>query len=101
MIIKNVTALTRTNFRYWVAFRTRYSSTAPDNVNLLGSVDIKLAKYPSPSIILFNPLTVTTVRATIPYSDFRDLAGFHSTGFKNFDTQVISSTDNMLENGTS
>ena len=99
LIIRNVTSLTKTNFRYSVAFRTRYATG--DNINLLGSVDIRLAKYSSPSIILFTPLSVTTVRITVPYSDFHDTTGFHSAAFKNFDTQVISSTDNLLENGTS
>lgn len=97
LIIRNVTALTKSGFRYFVSFRTRYLST--ENVNLLGSVDIKLKKYPA--LLLFNSLVVNTVKTTVPYSDFRDPAGFHSASFKNFDTQVISGTDNMIENGTS
>lgn len=52
--------------------------------------------------LLFNPLSVTTPRITILFSDFHDTTGFHSPSlFKNFDTQVITSTDNMLENATS
>lgn len=98
LIIKNVTALTRTNFRYYVAFRTRYNSA--DALAALGSVSITLKRYPT--MPLFNPLIINTPRITIAYSDFHDYAGFHNTTiFKNFDTQVVSSVDNMLENDTS
>lgn len=95
LTIKNVTALTRTGYRYWVAFRARY--TATDVLSSIGSITVTLAKYPTK--VLFLPLIVSTPRNTIVYSDYRDLAGFHA-GMKNFDTQVVSASDNLLENGT-
>ncbi len=92
LIIKNLTALTRTAYRYWVAFRVRYATG--DVLNSLGSIGIGLMRHPTKT--LFTPLVVGTPRIAIPYSDFHDPAGFHSSAFKIYDTQVISAPDNML-----
>lgn len=39
-------------------------------------------------------------RKSVKYSSTLDVLGFHSNS-KNFDTQIISAPDNLLENGTS
>ncbi len=92
LIIKNITALTRTAYRYWVAFRVRYITG--ELIDSLASININLMRHPTQT--LFTALVVNTPRIAIPYSDFHDPAGFHSIGFNNYDTQVITATDNML-----
>ena len=87
MSINNISALSQTNYRYWVSFRTKYLSS--DNLNLIGSVDIKLMKFPTKK--LFEPLAVNRVKITIPYSDYHDWTGFNSlSANKNYDTMVNS-----------
>ena len=93
--IKNVTALTKISSRYWISFRARYATG--DGLNLIGSVSINLRDELTK--VLFISPVVNVPRVPIPYADYHDWAGFHSS-FRNFDTQIISSTDNLLENGT-
>ncbi len=105
-----MTALTRNssaNFRYWVAFRARHSTADDALLDLTGKTEIRLARRPN-EIFFIPRLPNTFPRARVAWTDYRDIGGFHADPapagtklFKNYDTQVISSTDNGLENGTS
>jgi hypothetical protein len=103
LVIKNVTALTRTianNFRYWVAFRARHSTIDDPLIDQTGFTTIKLTKYPG-YVLFVPPATYGFVRKRISWTDYKDIGGFHAnpsgtTLFKNYDTQVISSPDNGL-----
>ncbi len=84
--------MTKTSYRYWIAFRARY--TVAEVSSSIGSMKITLTKFPTQ--LLFNPLVVNTPRTHVIWSDYRDMGGFQSGAFKNFDTQVISGVDNQL-----
>ena len=65
----------------------------------IGSVSIFLQNYATKS--LFVPLNVNRNKKVVPFSDFRDLTGYHNVlNRRNLDTIIVSSTDNGIENGT-
>jgi hypothetical protein len=91
-----VDAFTSITMRHYIKFKAYFASS--DNIANLGSVKISLIDSNN---ILFNDLTQTLSISKIPWSNYRDGAGFHNSIYKIKETQVIGTPDSGLTNSTS
>jgi hypothetical protein len=91
-----VDAFTSVTLRYFIKFKAYFAST--DNIAALGSIRISILNSNN---VLFTDLTQALAISTIPWSDYHDYSGFHSSNFKIKETQVISTADTGLTNATS
>lgn len=72
-----VDAFTSISLRYFIKLKASFSSV--DNIANLGSICIQFSD--SNTNILFNNLTQNLPITQIPWTDYHDTSGFHSTAY--------------------
>ncbi len=91
-----VDAFTNVALRYYIKFKAYFAST--DNIAAFGSIRIAILDSNN---VLFTDLTQALAISKVPWSDYHDYSGFHSSGYKIKETQVIGTADTGLTNATS
>lgn len=97
LMCDNVAAFVDASMRYYVRVRAMFETG--NVLNAFGSVSIWIMG--DPANILFVPLNRVVGLTTVPYSDFKDITGFHSADGGNIETMVIGQPDNNQGNATS